>query len=283
MKNLKFNIFILLILIFVLTSCAKQLDRYIPETYKSLTYDLDTLDLSNVSQVHDYEHQIQVLYDNLDIWAIKTTELEDKNGYCITDLDNNGLIEVIVSKVNNTTNFTTNNIYEVNNNLNGISLIEWTMPNGAPGPTFIKDKINVYIDNHHNNNIYVLKTLLNVNQYEYSENITTLVLENGKISQNFIGFNNVTAINDKKNVDKIPEVVSTYADSVGNPITAEKYDIMEADLFGGKNYTSAVATLEWITFDKKNKATISNITSFNKNDLMSKLSHSFNEFHIILN
>lgn len=283
MNKFKYNIFIVLIFIILFTACAKQLDKYVPETNKSFEYNLDTLDLSNVSQNQDYEAQIQVIANNIDIWSIKNNQMEDINGYCITDLDNNGLLEIIVSKVNNTTMFTTNNIYEVNNNLDGLTLIEWSMPDGSPGPTLMNDKIDVYIDNKDKSNIYICKTILNINQYEYSENITTLTLYNNKITQNFIGFKNVTAVNDKKNVDKIPEVVTTYTDGFGNVIDAEKYDLMEADLYNSKNYSAATATLKWITFNKKNKATISNINSFNKNDLISKLNQSFDEFHIILN
>ena len=92
----------------------------------------------------------------------------------------------------------------------------------------------------------------------------------------------MTAVNDKKKIDKTPELV-TSTDGFGNVIDAEKYDLMEADLYSGKNYTSATATLKMITFNKKNKATISNINSYNKNDLISKLNQSFDEFHIILN
>lgn len=283
MNKLKYYIFIAVIFIVIFTSCAKHLDKYVPETNISLEYNLDTLDLSNVSQNQDYLAQIQVIANEINTWLIKNNQLQDINGYCVTDLDDNGLLEIIVSKVNNTTMLTTNNIYEVNNNLDGLTLIKWSMPDGSPGPTLMNDKIDVYIDNKNKSNIYICKTVLNINQYEYSENITTLILKDHKINQNFIGFKNVTAIDSKKNVDKIPELITTYTDGFGNVINAEQYDLMEADLYRGKNYISATATLNWITFNKKNKATISNIDSYNKNDLISKLNQSFDEFHIILN
>ena len=83
--------------------------------------------------------------------------------------------------------FITNNIYEVNNNLEGLTLIEWSIPDGAPGHTLINNKTDAYIDNKNKSNIYICKTVLNINQYEYSENITTLVLNHNKINQKFIG------------------------------------------------------------------------------------------------
>ena len=53
--------------------------------------------------------------------------------------------------------FITNNIYEVNNNLEGLTLIEWSMPDGAPGHTLINNKTDAYIDNKNKSTFIYIK------------------------------------------------------------------------------------------------------------------------------
>ena len=282
--NKKFMITYLALMTILLTSsCAKKIERYIPETTEAIKYNLDAIDLSNVSQNYDYNNQIKVLADNVSVWAIPDKSLEHQNGYCVTDLDNNGRLEIIVSQVVDKTKFVTNKVYEVNDNLEGISLVNWIMLEGSSGVNIMVDKCDAYINHNDNSTIYILKSISYPSTYEPIENISAITMANGVINQQYLAFKNTTAVDNKKNIDKIPEVVETYVDRNGNVIDSENYDLMEANLYGGRDYTSATATFNWLRFDKNRTATASNISSYTGNNLINKLTESFDDFHIILN
>ena len=77
------------------------------------------------TQVTDYKKQIDVIMNNIDMWNLYTEDnTYNPYGYAITDLDQNGRLEIIASSCQGTGLYTYSNYYEVNERLDGLNKIE---------------------------------------------------------------------------------------------------------------------------------------------------------------
>lgn len=91
----------------------------------------------------DYDAQIAVLAANYALW-VKNGEY-DPYSYSVTDLDQNGRLEVIASACLGSGNFSYNDVWEVNEALDGLTQCATTIDESMqPDLTFVKETMGYY-------------------------------------------------------------------------------------------------------------------------------------------
>ncbi len=91
----------------------------------------------------DYDAQIAVLAANYALW-VKNGEY-DPYSYSVTDLDQNGRLEVIASACVGSGNFSYNDVWEVNEALDGLTQCATTIDESMqPDLTFVKETMGYY-------------------------------------------------------------------------------------------------------------------------------------------
>lgn len=209
------------------------------------------------------EKQIDVIMNNIDTWNLSTDEdIYAPYGYAITDLDQNGRLEIIASSCQGTGIYTYSNYYEVNESLNGLNKIERNVEEGSSEADIMIPTVKVFIDKAANEYHYIFDDLVKVGAAEYYENKQDIVLKNGKLYEKAIAYKNTIYTDSNPNV--------TLKDANNNEITAEDYEIIENKLFS--NLELKLANIEWIS------TTDIDFSSVSGDELKDKLAESYKKF-----
>ena len=209
------------------------------------------------------EKQIDVIMNNIDTWNLSTDEdIYAPYGYAITDLDQNGRLEIIASSCQGTGIYTYSNYYEVNESLNGLNKIERNVEEGSSEADIMIPTVKVFINKATNEYHYIFDDLVKVGAAEYYENKQDIVLKNGKIYEKAIAYRNTVYIDSNPNI--------TLKDANNNEITAEDYEIIENKLFS--TLELKLASIEWIS------TTDVDFSSVSGDELKDKLTESYKKF-----
>lgn len=209
------------------------------------------------------EKQIDVIMNSIDTWNLSTGEdIYAPYGYAITDLDQNGRLEIIASSCQGTGIYTYSNYYEVNESLNGLNKIERNVEEGSSEADIMIPTVKVFINKATNEYHYIFDDLVKVGAAEYYENKQDIVLKNGKIYEKAIAYRNTIYIDSNPNI--------TLKDANNNEITAEDYEIIENKLFS--NLELKFANIEWIS------TTDVDFSSVSGDELKDKLTESYKKF-----
>ncbi len=220
------------------------------------------------TQVTDYKKQIDVIMNNIDMWNLYTEDnTYNPYGYAITDLDQNGRLEIIASSCQGTGLYTYSNYYEVNERLDGLNKIERNNEEGNSEADIMTATAKVFIDEDKNEYHYIFDDLVRNGAAEYYENKQDIVLKNGKLSENTIAYKN-TKISNSDSYEVILE------DASRNKITLEDYQLIENKLFS--NLELKLVNIEWIT---SNDIDFSNVSG---DELRAKLITSYEGFRFFV-
>lgn len=209
------------------------------------------------------EKQIDVIMNNIDTWNLSTDEdIYAPYGYAITDLDQNGRLEIIASSCQGTGIYTYSNYYEVNESLNGLNKIERNVEEGSSEADIMIPTVKVFINKATNEYHYIFDDLVKVGAAEYYENKQDIVLKNGKIYEKAIAYRNTVYTDSNTNV--------TLKDANNKEITAEDYALIENKLFS--NLELKFANIEWVS------TTDVDFSSVSGDELKNKLIESYEKF-----
>lgn len=209
------------------------------------------------------EKQIDVIMNNIDTWNLSTDEdIYAPYGYAITDLDQNGRLEIIASSCQGTGIYTYSNYYEVNESLNGLNKIERNVEEGSSEADIMIPTVKVFINKATNEYHYIFDDLVKVGAAEYYENKQDIVLKNGKIYEKAIAYRNTVYTDSNPNV--------TLKDANNKEITAEDYALIENKLFS--NLELKFANIEWVS------TTDVDFSSVSGDELKNKLIESYEKF-----
>lgn len=209
------------------------------------------------------EKQIDVIMNNIDTWNLSTDEdIYAPYGYAITDLDQNGRLEIIASSCQGTGIYTYSNYYEVNESLNGLNKIERNVEEGSSEADIMIPTVKVFINKATNEYHYIFDDLVKVGAAEYYENKQDIVLKNGKIYEKAIAYRNTVYTDSDPNV--------TLKDANNKEITAEDYALIENKLFS--NLELKFANIEWVS------TTDVDFSSVSGDELKNKLIESYEKF-----
>lgn len=209
------------------------------------------------------EKQIDVIMNNIDTWNLSTDEdIYAPYGYAITDLDQNGRLEIIASSCQGTGIYTYSNYYEVNEGLNGLNKIERNVEEGSSEADIMLPTVKVFIDKASNEYHYIFDDLVKTGAAEYYENKQDIVLKNGRLYEKAIAYRNTVYIDSNPNV--------TLKDANNKEITAEDYALIENKLFS--NLELKFANIEWVS------TTDVDFSGVSGDELKNKLIESYEKF-----
>lgn len=181
------------------------------------------------------EDQLAVLAEKLSALESEIDWLSYDTGaqYAVTDLNDNGLLELVVSSLQGTGLFTTSYYYEVNEDGTGVT--EWTgndpehlyepdIAGEAEAPVYVdSDGVRHYIFDDYSRN-------------GYAENGTmryAVVYSGGQIEYTILADRYAVYNDERQDFD------TTYTDADGNAITEEAYNAIADTVFSGMERKTA--------------------------------------------
>ena len=187
----------------------------------------------NISTSKDVE-QLNVILNNKELWY-KDDEF-DKYSYAVTDLDQNGRLEIISSICQGTGLYTYTTIYEVNETLDRLSLCESNLEEYDSQADIIKDAWNVFYDKENSKYYYIFDDVTRNGMAEVYENKRYFSLNNGNIVEEYLVRKSTIYQNGT------PEI--TFTDVNDNVITEEEYNNFENQHFA--NLEKMIVNIEWL-------------------------------------
>lgn len=196
--------------------------------------------------------QIKIIVDNKDLW------LQDDDYvnyvYAITDLDQNGRLEIISTSIQGSGLYAYNDFYEVNTNLDGIDKILTDIKEGDSQSDIGIDKTQAFYDRINDKYYYVFTDTIRLNSYEYHNSKKIMMLKNGFITDDFIAYKTIVYKNETD------DPIERYYDKDSNFITKEQYEKVDKLLYG--EMIEKEVTFNWnkISKDISNNQIISVLT-----------------------
>ena len=260
----KFFVLILAVTIFIgMVGCGKYSadfenanDKSQPTEKKSQ----DTAEINNETDKKDkISKQIQLIADNIDLWKIDD---EIENGaYAVCDINNNGRLEIISSTCQGTGMYSQNNIWEVNENMDGLVKCSQTIKEGdSQADIMSANIIPAYYDSQKNVYYLIFDDLTKSSMAEYYENKRSWSLQNNQVIENYLAYKS-TIYTDSDNTD------ITCKDAEDNIISEEEYNNIADKIYS--NLKKMSMKISWI-----------NSSDMDKDKIYNQLEDSYNNFSI---
>lgn len=134
------------------------------------------------------QEQLNLIADQLGQCLAPADYANDANYYAVTDLDQNGRLELIVANVGGTGMYTYSTFYEVNESLDGVTVCLDHFQEGDSQADLISDEVPAYLDKTTGTIYYIFEDLLKNGAAEYYENKRALTLSNGEVQQHYLAY-----------------------------------------------------------------------------------------------
>lgn len=232
---------------------AKAIANKIYEHIKGADFEIGNKDVKN---------QIKLIAKELDKWHIEYTDVY--KGYCVADLNQNGLLEIIACYNQGSGLYSENTVFEVNEEING--LVEYKIDDNPEEQSdlLFADSVNCY--NKDNKYCYVFYDSIRVSAAEHWTFLFNTYLENNEIKSNLIAYKEVLW-SDNENYSAI------YKNSNDEKITETEYENAEKNYFSG--YECETVNLGWYKGSLSDNALLLNKTN---EELIEILTQSYNTF-----
>lgn len=203
--------------------------------------------------------------DQVELWAG-----DDRFGaeyrYTVTDLDQNGRLELIVSTLQGSGLYTYSSYYEVNKALDGLELCEQTDRDERYSEADIQvDQVPAFYDARVGHYYYIFGDVVRNGAAEHYYNKRALWLRDGKIREWPLANMDV--------VQTTGETVIECRDAEGNAISEEEYRKIEDVAFS--DFTKISADLAWF---KPNST--ADLKAMGSEALVEELTNSYRGFHL---
>lgn len=158
----------------------------------------------------DYDAQLEVLKDCFDQWYTESYGSEGFH-YAVTDLDCDGRLEIIAASCQGSGNYTWAGIFEVNDDVTGIDLLDDNRPEGYDYPDIITDYFEYYEQD--GIRYYVVNNYTSMGAFETSNETDLMYLQDDIV--------NIVAVCDVFESDAAGYI---YYDGDYNSITEEEFN-----------------------------------------------------------
>lgn len=222
------------------------------------TSDIETSDF-------DIEKQLQVIADNYE-WSCPKSDYICRR-FSVTDLDQNGRLELIVSRLEGSGWYTYSDYYEVNKELNGLTLLEGINGGDKSQADIMTDRVSVYYDSYNKIYYYIYDDLVKDGIHYSYENKRAISLTDGKLSERILAYKNTY----DKDVSDLSASISCK-DADGNEIGENEYDLIDEIIFA--DFVKKEAFFFW--FDSNDL----NYEKLSDNEIGAILQNSYNGFLI---
>ncbi len=221
-------------------------------------------EFENNEQKKEIDNQVKAIMSNMDLWTKDSSS--DTYGYVITDLDQNGRIEIISSSLQGTGLYTYSKIYEVDETQEKLNLCnenDYENGKGIFSDFMMNEETVVFYDREHNEYHYIFYDYTRISATESQEAVLDVCLKDGVISEKVLAIK--TSVYENENNESI-----AYKDADGKDISESEYSKIADTTFAG--YTKMDARLGWVL---STKADLENITN---SELETLLRESYDEF-----
>ncbi len=210
----------------------------------------------------DIENQIKLIVNNLDKWYVKYTDVY--SGYCVTDFNQNGLLEIVACYNQGSGLYSENALFEVSKNIDG--LVEYKINNklDSQPDLLFADSVNCY--NIENKYYYVFYDSLRVSGAEHLTFLFNSYLENNQFKSDLIAHKEILW-SDNENFTAI------YKNSNNENINEVEFNNAEKEYF--KKSECRTVKFGWYKGSPDNNALLLNKTN---EELISLLVESYNTF-----
>ena len=248
---------------------------FIMETYPAqiaCIYNITVID--DGGDEEDDVEQLQLIAENKDLWLGMTDEIlaaVEPCSYAVTDLNQNGRLEIIVSSCQGTGIYTYSNIFEVNETMDGLMPYERVLEEYVSEADIITETAAVYYDSETNIYHYIFDDFSKNGAAEYFENKRDWSLQDGQIIEKFLAYKSVIYTGTDLSV---PQITCRDAGEGTDQreITEEEYDNIEDTVFAGLD--KKLAHIHWITRESASSAEMST------SEVLDMLSESWGAFFI---
>ncbi len=210
--------------------------------------------------------------DQLSVLAEKFNTLESEIDWlpyvgsattcAVTDLNDNGLLELVVTSVQGTGHFSTTYYYEVNEGGTDVTVWESAEDEFFSEPDLLKEfNVLMYLDADGIRH-YILSDYLRNGAAESVVSLYSVVYKSGRIEYTYLAGKCERYNEETRNFD------TTYTDADGTEITWEAFDAMADTVFAGM--TKKVVTVGWSVYDA--------LADLSQADLIQSFSYSYEAF-----
>lgn len=183
--------------------------------------------------------QLKIMADNKELWL--TNEKYSTYSYAVTDLNQDGRLEVLESVCEGTGIYTHTNVYEVSEDLTSLTLYESLLDEFTSQADLITEKATVYYEKEKEIYHYIFHDLAKNGAAEYYENVRDWSLQNGQITEKFLAYRDTLY-----NSEGIPTITCEEEDANGErkEITEEEYENIAEKRFAGME--KKTVNIHWI-------------------------------------
>ena len=223
----------------------------------------------------DIAAQLELIASSSSEWIPGEDEINfGVYSYAVTDLDQNGRLEIIVSSCQGTGFFTYSNIWQVSESKDSLDKLEFSSESEYSQPDIIIDQATVYYDAVSKTYNYIFEDYV---RNGYAENFTTILSLNlnasSVVTSALSSCHNLYTMTEEQTASgEDGAFVTTYTDADGNEITQSQYENAAAEAFSGCEEMTAL--FGWIS---DSDALFPNM---NAEELLQQLSASYEGFSL---
>lgn len=226
-------------------------------------------DFKESTDVSRIENQIEVITDHIEQWGVEAEYANDMYSYAVTDLNQNGRLEIIASNCGGNGYYTYSKYYEINEIFDG--LVEYKRDTYEDDSENVSEadivdyEVPAYYDGKTGIMYYIFQDESKNGAGEHYANIRAISLEDNKIVEKPLAY---YASIYKNSVEHVK-----YEDSKKNEITEDEYNNMADQVFVDLEKKQLI--LQWNIFFK-----ITELKDKSHDELITMLTNSYGGFVI---
>lgn len=192
---------------------------------------------SEISSEDLIQKQIQIISEHTSIWA--APQKDPVYLYTVTDLDQNGRLELIASFTQGSGYYTSSYYYEVNETFDGLNLCKVVVPQGDSEADITEYDVPVYYDSVNDRYHYIFHDVIRDGNGLYYNNKRSISLNDGKLNIQMLAYQTVWHQESSTSI--------TCEDMERNEISEEEYQQMEDMVFS--DLTKMKASFFWFSLN----------------------------------
>lgn len=226
----------LFLIVLTLTGCGSAQDMSDTDTVSD-NLSSSSVPVSSDSNTINYDSQLQLIADHAEMWMGDPELIAEPYFYAVTDLDQNGRLEIIQSSCQGTGLYTYTQLWEVDAAGTALTPCQLPAAEGDSQPDIISDPDMVYFDEARDRYYYIFRDDIRNGAAEHYQNWVAVSLQDGAVTTTLLG--------QRHSIHLTPDSdeVITYMDANGNTVDEDAYNRAADQTFAG--LTAMKATICW--------------------------------------
>lgn len=214
-----------------------------------------------------YDDQLTIIADQVSLWMGNTELTAEPYFYAVTDLDQNGRLEIIQASCQGTGIYTYSYLWEVSADGAELVPVQFSISEEESQPDIITNPDKVYFDEEHHCYHYIFRDDIRNGAAEYYQSIVDFSLQDGVINTTALANMHTLYSNAGKDVQ------ITYTDAEGNEIDEATYNAAADQAFTGQKVMNA--TIGWTDYTASEQ-----LATLDEDDLLNILQSSWEGFSL---